>query len=84
VPVCLSTTFGRGVAFVPGVLVPAGLVETEFRSVLSFPWPGDRPPGIYTFVIGVTAAGSGQPSEWLILVGRTLIAVPGAGIARGE
>jgi hypothetical protein len=75
---CLSTTFGRGASLFPGVPVPGQLAEQEAESVLGFVWPGELPPGVYTFVIGVTAAGHGQSGGWLVLVGQTLIAVPGA------
>lgn len=60
---CLSTTFARGAPLVPAVPIPGGLVETGFRRVLGFLWPGDLPLGIYTFVLGVAAAGSGPPAS---------------------
>jgi hypothetical protein len=73
---CLSTTFGRGAPLFPAVPISGGLLEPGHQPVLSYPWPGELPAGLYTFVLGVTRAGGGPSGEWLVLVGQAVIAVP--------
>jgi hypothetical protein len=75
---CLSSLWsGFGEPLVRGLVIPAELPPTASPTLLRFAWPGDLPPGAYTFFLGLSEPGGPRPDEWLVLIGRRVLATAG-------